>query len=124
MTRGFTLIEVLVALAVVAVALTAGLQATGALTRLSERQSDQLLAQLCADNELAKLRLSRQLPSAGTSNAVCTQAGQRLAVAVDVLPTPNPNFRRVDVRVQATPDASASNAQVTLLQVSTVVGRY
>ena len=34
-SRGFTLVEVLVALAVVAITLVAGLQATGALTRAS-----------------------------------------------------------------------------------------
>lgn len=125
--RGFTLVEILVALTVVSVALVAGLQATGALTRLSARQSDQLLAQLCADNELAKLRLSRQLPGAGSSAGVCTQAGQRLTVVVDVLPTPNPHFRRVDVRVNTSvaDNGTASGAAAfTLLQVSTVVGRY
>ena len=57
--RGFTLIEILVALAVVSIALMAGMKATGALTQMSGRQEDQLLAQLCADNELAKVRLSR-----------------------------------------------------------------
>jgi hypothetical protein len=58
---------------------------------------------------------------------VCTQAGQRLAVVVDVLPTPNPHFRRVDVRVNtslASDDATSRAPAVTLLQVSTVVGRY
>lgn len=117
--HGFTLVEILVALAVVAIALMAGLQATGALTRMSERQSDQLLAQLCADNELAKVRLARQMPGVGNSTATCTQAGRALEVALEVLPTPNPNFRRVEVRVRA-PD----NGLVTLLQVSTVVGRF
>jgi general secretion pathway protein I len=117
--RGFTLIEILVALAVVSIALMAGMRATGSLTRMSERQGQQLLAQLCAENELAKVRLSKQLPGVGGSTVVCTQAGQTLGVAVDVLPTPNPNFRRVDVRVN-----SAEATDTTLLQVSTVVGRY
>ena len=49
--RGFTLIEVLVALGIVAIALTAGLQATAALTNNGMRQSDILLAHLCAENE-------------------------------------------------------------------------
>ena len=44
--RGFTLIEVLVALAIVAIALMAGLQATTALARNAQRQSDILLAHL------------------------------------------------------------------------------
>ena len=131
--RGFTLVEILVALAVTAIALLAGMQASGALTRLSERQSDQLLAQLCADNELAKVRLSRQLPGAGRSDQPCTQAGIEYRVAVEVMPTPNPNFRRVDVRVHPTTGlagtagtaaSSRTSADTTLLQVSTVVGRY
>ena len=61
-TRGFTLVEVLVALGIVAIALTAGLQASAALTRHAGRQSDMLLAQICAENELVRLRLARQLP--------------------------------------------------------------
>lgn len=127
--NGFTLVETLVALSVVAIALTAGLQATGALTKLSERQGDQLLAQLCAENEMAKVRLSRQMPGVGTSVVACPQAGRTLFVAVEVLPTPNPNFRRVDVRVQAN-DAqgvaglSGEPGTITLLQLSTVVGRF
>ncbi|OZA53984.1 MAG: type II secretion system protein GspI, partial [Acidovorax sp. 17-64-282] len=48
--RGFTLVEVLVALGIVAIALMAGLQATTALTRNAQRQSDIVLAQLCAEN--------------------------------------------------------------------------
>lgn len=134
--RGFTLVEILVALAVTAIALMAGMQASGALVRLSERQSDQLLAELCADNELAKVRLSRQLPGVGRSDQPCTQAGVAYRVAVEVLTTPNPNFRRVDVRVHPTAGqaGTAGNAgssmtastdtDTTLLQVSTVVGRY
>ena len=42
--RGFTLVEVLVALGIVAIALMAGLQATTALTRNAQRQSDIVLA--------------------------------------------------------------------------------
>ncbi len=122
-SAGFTLIEILVALAVVSIALLAGMQATGSLTRLSERQSQQLLAELCTENQMAKVRLSRQLPNVGSSTVPCVQAGQNLSVAVDVLPTPNPNFRRVDVRVNTTANADAPD-RVTLLQVSTVVGRF
>ena len=68
--HGFTLIEVMVALAITAIALMAGLQATGALTRNATRQSDVLLAQLCADNALAQLRLLRQLPAIGDTALV------------------------------------------------------
>lgn len=117
---GFTLVEILVALAVVAITLSAGLQATGALTRAATRQSDQWLAQLCAENELTRLRLSRQLPGVGDSTTDCEQAGQTLQVRLSVLPTPNPNFRRIDAVVMAPVDG----ADVRLLALSTVLGRY
>jgi general secretion pathway protein I len=118
--RGFTLIEILVALAVVAITLAAGMQATGALTRAAERQSDQWLAQLCAENELTRLRLNRQLPGVGESTSTCEQAGRQLQVRLAVLPTPNPNFRRVDAVVEGL----VQGVNARLLTLSTVMGRY
>lgn len=119
--RGFTLVEVLVALAIVAIALVAGLQASGALTRQSERQSLQWLAQLCAENQLAQLRLMNQMPPVGESTLRCEQAGQALTVRLRVNPTPNPSFLRVEASVE-NPDPAAQGGQ--LLQLATVLGRY
>jgi general secretion pathway protein I len=112
---GFTLIEVLVALGIVAIALTAGLKATASLGRNAVRQSDVLLAQLCAENELIKLRLAHQMPGVGDSTTDCSQAGEVLQVQTSVRPTPNPNFLRVDAKV-----FKKSEAQ---FQITTVMGR-
>ncbi len=114
--RGFTLIEVLVALGIVAVALLAGLQATTALTNNAVRSADVLQAQICAENELIKIRLSRQFPGVGDITAVCEQAGRAFQVVLLVRPTPNPLFRRVDAQV--------SESNLMILQLSTVVTRY
>lgn len=113
---GFTLVEVLVALAIVAVTLLAGLQATSALTRNAERQADRLLAQLCAENALAQVRLSQQLPDVGDNTRPCEQAGRVLELRLLVQTTPNPNFRRVEARL--------ARDGTPLLQLSTVVGRF
>lgn len=114
--RGFTLVEVLVALAVVAVALAAGHKASGALIRNAERQDDVLLAQLCADNALIGLRLARQLPGIGRNQSACDQAGRRYDVLLQVRGTPNPSFRRIDAQVWREGDS--------VLTLSTVMGRY
>ncbi len=113
--RGFTLIEVLVALGIVAVALLAGLKATGSLSRNADRQTLSMLGQMCADNELIRLRLRRQLPDTGNSQVECIQAGRAMQVEMQVKTTPNPNFRRVDARVLSQGEF--------VLQVSTVMGR-
>lgn len=113
---GFTLIEVLVALGIVAIALAAGVRSTGALTRNAERQSDLLLAQLCAENALVAVRLSKQMPAVGDNTTNCEQAGRTLDVTLSVRPTPNPNFLRVEAQI--------AERDARLLNLSTVVGRY
>ncbi len=116
MAPGFTLVEVLVALAITAIALMAGMQAISALTRNADRQGQVLLAQICAENELIRTKLAGELPGVGSSSTACQQGGAVLDVVRKVQPTPNPNFRRVD--------ASVSQAGTPILQVSTIVGRW
>ena len=118
-SQGFTLIEVLVALGIVAIALMAGLRSTDALSRNASRQSTQWLAQICAENEFSRLRLSRQVPPVGESSNSCLQAGLELQVNLTVQVTPNPNFRRVDARVEQRNGLDST----PLLQLSTVMGR-
>lgn len=114
--RGFTLIEVLVALGIVAIALMAGFQATSALSRNAQRQTDLLLGHICAENELIKARLARQMPGVGDSTSTCEQGGRTLTVKVAVRPTPNPSFRRLDAQV--------FDQELPIVQLSTVIGRY
>lgn len=113
---GFTLIEILVALGIVAIALLAGLQATTALTNNALRQSSVLLAQLCAENELARVRLAKQMPGVGDTRSSCQQAGRDFGVTLIVQTTPNPSFYRVDAQV--------FDGDWSVLRLSTVVGRY
>jgi general secretion pathway protein I len=113
---GFTLVEVLVALGIVAIALTAGLEATAAMSRQAQRQSDVWLAGICAENELVKVRLLKQMPGIGDSSALCEQGDRRFTVAMVVRPTPNTNFRRVDAQVL--------EGEISVLRLSSVVGRF
>jgi general secretion pathway protein I len=114
--RGLSLIEVLVALFILALLLATASQAISGWLRVAQRQSDTLRAQLCADNALHELRLLRSMPGTGSSTVMCEQAGQVLQVQLDISPTPNPVFLRVD--------ASVSVRQQPVLRVSSILGRY
>ena len=97
--RGFTLIEVMVALAIVAVALAAGLRAAGVLTDNAQRLADVMAAEWCADNQLTNLRMSRVFPGVGDADFTCEQLGRSYAGKLVTRPTPNPSFRRVDAMI-------------------------
>lgn len=114
--RGFTLVEVLVALTIVAIALAAGLRAAQALANTAQRQTDTFMAQLCAENELIQMRLRRQWPVVGDSQISCKQGGRSLTIHLQVRPTPNPIFRRVQAHV--------TDGDASLLSLSTVVGQF
>jgi general secretion pathway protein I len=115
-SRGFTLLEVLVALAVTAIALGAGLRAAAALTDNAQRLTEVIAAQWCADNELTALRLSRSFPGIGDADFRCEQLGREYRGKLMTRPTPNPSFRRVDALVSNADDQ-------LLLTLSTVLPR-
>ncbi len=114
--RGFTLLEVLVAVAIVAIALAAGLRAAGVLTDNAGRLADVTAAQWCADNQLTALRLARAFPGVGDADFRCEQLGRAYDGKLVTRPTPNPNFRRVDALV-------LDEAGRPLISISTVLGR-
>lgn len=114
--RGLTLVEVMVALAVVAIALTGASQALRTLLHSAARQEQVQLAQLCAENQLVNTRLNAMFPAVGKSSAECVQAGQRFSVVLHVSATANPSFRRVQAQVLQN--------QASVLSLVTVVGRY
>ena len=115
--RGFTLVEVLVALAIVAIALGAGLRAAGALTDNARRLADITAGHWCADNALVELRLAKQFPGIGETEFECPQLGRAYRGRISSQGTPNPNFRRIDVRIVDEDDR-------IVVSLATVVGRF
>src|SRR3546814_6942115 len=82
--RGFTLIEVLVALAIIAVAMGAAMRATQVMLDNSRAIRDKTLALLAADNTLARLRLEQAFPRAGTQTMPCPQGALALRCELEI----------------------------------------
>jgi general secretion pathway protein I len=96
---GFTLLEVLVALVIIGTALGASLRAVGSLTQNSSDLRSSMMATWSAENRLVQIRLAREWPAFGKRTFDCRQGELRLRCEEEVLSTPNPNFRRVEISV-------------------------
>lgn len=98
--RGFTLIEVLVALAIVGVALAASVRALGTGVNGVRNLQQRSLATQAAENTLAELRLQGSFPAPGRQSLACPQGPLALRCELLVQTTPNYLFRRVTVRAR------------------------
>jgi general secretion pathway protein I len=109
---GFTLIEMLVALAILAISLAAVQRAvSGALDNAFELKQ-RLLASWVAENRLAELRALRVLPPTGETSGEEEQAGIHFHWRSQVSGTPNPYVERVEIRVAASADGDHALAML------------
>lgn len=109
--QGFTMVEVLVALAIIAIALSASLRALGSLAVNSSVLTKKMYAGWSADNALARLHLMKAWPDIGSRAFDCSQGNLALICTERVSATPNPVFRRIEVSV-AVPGQSGYLAQM------------
>ncbi len=98
-TPGFTLLEVLVALAVVAIALAALVSAATGQIKIAERTRDKAIAGWVAANILTDLKLREHFPEPGERTGVVTMANQRFSWRALVQTTVESDLRRIDLRV-------------------------
>jgi general secretion pathway protein I len=96
---GFTLLEVLVALVIVGTALGAGLRAVGSLTSNSAGLRTSMMATWSAENRLVQIRLGKEFPEIGKRGFDCPQGDLHLVCQEEVITSPNPLLRRVEVSV-------------------------
>jgi general secretion pathway protein I len=102
--RGFTLLEVMVALAVIAFALAAGVSAVSGNTRNAAGLQDRTYAHWVAMNKMAELHISDQWPAVKTTRGSELMARHEWFWSIKVSNTPNALIRRVDVRVRSDED--------------------
>lgn len=116
-SSGFTLIEALVALTIVAVALMACLKASGNLNVQQDELLKRQYAQWSAQHVAHWILGSGLFPAVQHLEKSCNQAQFQFVCLVEISNTPNPNFRRVEIQVkerQATPDDAFQWASLVL----------
>ncbi len=117
--RGFTLIEVLVALAIASIGLASVLAVVTNSARNSVYLRDKTFASWIAQNRITELRLGATMPSVDKTNGDLEFAGQKWKWEQTVTQTEVPGMRRIDVAVRFA-EAPAENALAT---VTGFVGR-
>lgn len=114
--RGFTLVEVMVALAVVAVALPALMTSIYQQTDSTAYLRDKSLARMVAANKMAELRLLNAAAATvfvGKDSGSIELAGRDWAWALDSTTTEIPNFFRLEIIVAGS-EEELSNPLFTL----------
>ena len=119
--RGFTLIEVLAALIIVALGMLAVIKGVNETVRNSNYLRDKTLAHWIAMNQLTEVRLSGRVPEIAKSDGDLQFAGQKWRWKMNVTQTPVKSMRRIDINVRrdGMPDTS-SLAAITGFYGSTV----
>jgi general secretion pathway protein I len=110
---GFTLVEILVAIAILAVALAATTRAAGVATDGALETRQRLLATWAAENRVAELRARRIFPAAATTRLTTEQGGMALVIEETVTETPNPTIRRVELSVAEARDTARVITRLT-----------
>jgi len=114
---GFTLLEVLIALAIVSIALAAVIRALGVGAGNALAIQQRSLALQAAENRLAELRLMRAFPAPGRKTEPCPQGPLALICEQQFQTTVNGNFRLATVRTRLAdgPVLAEANGLLSLL---------
>jgi len=107
-TRGFTLIELVVALAVLAIGMTAVLHAASQAGHAGSFLKQRTIAHWVASNRAAELAVNREWPDPGVSTGTETMANQTWRWEAEVQNTVVPELRIVTIRVTLGGDEKAS----------------
>lgn len=111
--RGFTLIEVLVALAVVTIGMAAVLEALTSSANVTLFLRRKTFAEWVALNQLERVRLSGLFPHAGTRTGKVSFAKRSWRWRQKVSHTPVPGVQRIVIKVRPKSEKQGWSASVT-----------
>lgn len=116
---GFTLLEVVLAIAVLASALAAVMGTAIGQVRSEQRLNERFFAGLVAKNVISETKLTERWPELGERSGEVMQGQRRFRWQMRILPTPSAQMRRVDVQVSQvlsdTQNSAANDAPILRL---------
>ena len=115
--QGLTLVEVLVALFILAMMAAVAVQVVGNAASIRQASEERALAQLCADNLLVEWMLTKEWPEVGQREGESAAGRLQCFWRVVIQATPLPTMRRLDIEIYAD-----SQRKTMLTQVSGFVG--
>lgn len=117
--RGFTLLEIIIALAIAVLGIAAVAKATGGAATVATETRERMLAVWVAGNRLSELRITRDWPGTGSNDMVRTMGGRTWYLTQTVTATPDTDLHRVEITVYTDPDRD-----VRELEMHGYIARY
>ena len=105
---GFTLLEVMFALLVVAVSLGGAVKVIGNAANNSTRMNNKVFANWVALNQIAKLRIAKEWPKFGEQKGDSEMAGRKWVWSQKSIKTDDDNIRRIEMSVWSDDDKKSA----------------
>lgn len=112
-SKGFTLIEIIIALVVISVALGAVIATTGNSVRHAAHIKEKTIALWVAQNALADISIKKDWLSTGIKSQDSTMAGKQWFIKNNVTQTPDKNIRKMELSVYT--DKAVQDKAITLI---------
>ena len=110
--RGFTLLEILAALAIAAVGFAAVAKTTGSAATVLQATEDRMLGTWVASNRLAEMRIGREFPAAATHDRSAILGGRTWYFREAISTTGDPDLLRIDITVFSDGEHTHDSASV------------
>ena len=122
---GFSLIEVLIGLSILAIALASGIKALSQTAQTQTVIQQQYLALTSANDALNMMYIQKVWPDLSPQSTNCSQLNTQLVCIRNVFVTPNPLFRRVQIEVcESDTDNPLVPRGQRLAKLTTVIFNY